>query len=144
MALEPCHSATLAPFAPLSQQLQEDDGTFNITACPRALPRALASYTETYSKAAGTRTHWGMRRDVRMGRSVGELFYTACGTLIFRVTSKGLMSDEPVFVAEDYIMLDAGGRSITTRQCCCVAATGARAEQVLGGLYLGPTPPECG
>ena len=119
-------------------QIQETATTLSITARPLAIP--LSRYVEPFSKAGG-QTHWGMRRDVRLGRSMGELFYTTCGTLIFRVYARGLLFDEPIFVSEDYIRLEDGGRAIMTRQCCMHAPSGRTAEQKLAGTYHGPEPP---
>lgn len=38
----------------------------------------------------GSITGWNMCRDVRVGRSTGQLYYTACGTLIFRCVYVGV------------------------------------------------------
>ena len=71
-----------------------------LTAKPRSIPLGpLSRYVETYSKDFTT-TYWNMRRDIRMGRSTGQMYFTACGTLIFRVHAKGLWGDEVEFVME--------------------------------------------
>lgn len=126
------------------RQLQEDAETFTLTARPRALPRAVALYNEPFSKAPGAQTQWVGRRDLRMGRMAGQIFYTACGTLVFRLYYRGVFSDSPAYVAEDYMTLAPGGRGLITRQCCFIPATGARAEHVLFGAYGGAAPPEGG
>ncbi len=38
----------------------------------------------------GKTTSWRMRRDLKAGRTFGEMYYTADGTLIWRVQAKGL------------------------------------------------------
>lgn len=102
----------------------------------------MALYAEAFSKAPGALTQWVGRRDLRMGRTAGQIFYTACGTLVFRLYYKGVFSDAPAFIAEDYMSLQPGGRGIVTRQCGFAPASGGRAEQVLYGDYEGAAPLE--
>jgi hypothetical protein len=80
--------------------------------------------------------------NTQMGRSVGQLFYTACGTLIFRVYAKGLWGDAVEWVCEEYSRLeDDEGNTIISRQCCKHMASGKTATQYLVGDWAGDTPP---
>jgi hypothetical protein len=108
-----------------------------MTARPRAIP---IRYVETFAKD-GSATHFAMRRDIRMGRSTAQLYFTACGTLIFRVTVFGLFSSQPDYVCEDYLRLEEGGRAVVTRQCCTQVATGRTAVQVQVAEWMGLEPP---
>jgi hypothetical protein len=50
-----------------------------MTAKPRSIPLGpLSRYVETFRKD-GAPTTWNMRRDIKMGRSTGQMFFTACG-----------------------------------------------------------------
>lgn len=76
-----------------------------------------------------------------MGRSSGQIFFTACGTLIFRVYAKGVWSNEPEYVTEEYNRLEDEGNTIVARQCCKHYATGKTATQYLVGDWQGYDPP---
>jgi hypothetical protein len=111
--------------------------------CARALALPIgpfARYVEPFAKDGSTAT-WPARRDVRVGRSYGQLYYTSCGTLVFRVTARGLFGGAPEYVVEDYSTLSPCGREITTRQVCVHLPSGRVAEQYLAGTYVGPDAP---
>ena len=64
--------------------LQDSPTAVVLTAKPRSIPLGpLSRYVETFAKD-GSPTSWNLRRDVRFGRSEGQVFFTACGALIFR------------------------------------------------------------
>lgn len=82
-----------------------------------------------------------LRRDTRVGRSSGQVFFTECGTLILRVCCKGLFCDEPDTVFEDYITLSEDGSTIFTRQACYHHPTQRMTQQLLVGDRIGDVPP---
>jgi hypothetical protein len=82
-----------------------------------------------------------MRRDIRVGRSSGQMYFTACGTLIFRVYARPLWGGEPEYVMEEYSRLEDEGNVIVSRQCCKHYASGRAAVQFLVGDWLGEEPP---
>jgi hypothetical protein len=132
---------TIPPWTTLPPQLDDGPSCLTITAKPRAIPAGpLSRYVETFPKdgSAGT---WAMRRDVRIGRSTGQVFFTSCGTLIFRVYYRPLWGEEPEFVCEEYSRLEDGGRVIVSRQACADLSSGASAVQWLVGRYAGERPP---
>jgi len=111
-----------------------------MTAKPGSIPLGpLSRYVEPFAKDGST-THWAMRRDIKMGRTSGQLYFTACGTLIFRVFVKGLFSNVE-YVCEDYSTLEEGGKVIASRQTCVHLATGRTAEQFQIGRWMGLVPP---
>ncbi|KAI8463214.1 MAG: hypothetical protein J3K34DRAFT_475418 [Monoraphidium minutum] len=121
--------------------LQDGPHQLTMTAKPRSIPLGpLSRYVETFAKDGGE-THWNMRRDIKVGRSSGRMYFTTCGTLIFRVYTYGLFSSEPELVNEEYSRLARGGKEIITLQRCLHYASGRTADQVLIGNYVGPTPP---
>jgi hypothetical protein len=112
-----------------------------MTAKPRSLPLGpWARYSETFAKDGST-TAWSLRRDIKVGRSTGQMYFTACGTLIFRVFGRGVFSSEPEWVCEEYSRLEDGGRRIVSLQRCKHFPSGRAAEQYLVGSYHGPEPP---
>lgn len=121
--------------------LQDGPCALTMTAKPRSIPLGpLSRYVETFSKDGST-TAWTMRRDVKIGRSTGQMYFTECGTLIFRVYAKGMWSNEPEYVCEEYSHLEDNGTTIVSRQCCKHFATGKVAEQHLVGTWAGAIPP---
>ena len=117
------HTTTHTKRAP---QLNDKPTSLVLTAKPRSIPLGpLSRYVETYSKDFTT-TYWNMRRDIRMGRSTGQMYFTACGTLIFRVHAKGLWGDEVEFVME--VRRPPGGGGV---------GGGARAGAPEGGWHPG-------
>jgi hypothetical protein len=112
-----------------------------MTAKPAAIPLGpLSRYVETFSKD-GTPTSWALRRDIKMGRSTGQMYFTACGTLIFRVFTRGVFGGDPDTICEEYSRLEDGGRRIISLQRCLHIPTGRTAEQWLVGTWAGATPP---
>ena len=121
-------------------QFKETNATLSLTAKPRSVPLGpLSRYHESFAKD-GSVTYMTLRRDQRIGRSSGQMFFTACGTLILRVHGRGFFCDEPDMVCEDYITLSDDGRTIFTRQKCYLFATKRAAEQVLVGRRTGDEP----
>jgi hypothetical protein len=80
-------------------------------------------------------------RCLQVGRSSGQLFFTACGTLIFRVYAKGMWGDASEYVCEEYSRLEDEGNTIISRQCCKHMASGKTATQYLIGEWAGDSPP---
>jgi hypothetical protein len=70
-----------------------------------------------------------MRRDLRLGSTSGQIYATACGQLIMRITTKPLFGRMPDFVMEEYCSLEEGGQIIVDRQCCLEPRTGNRCQQ---------------
>ena len=119
-------------------QFKETNATFGLTAKPRSVPLGpLSRYHETFAKNGST-TYMTLRRDMRVGRASGQMYFTACGTLILRVFSRGFFRDEPDLVFEDYITLSDDAKTIYSRQKCYVFATKRRAEQLLVGTRTEP------
>jgi len=48
------------------------------------MPPGLKGYSEFYTKQGPEESSWGMRRDLRPGRSFGCMYFTADGMLILR------------------------------------------------------------
>ena len=65
--------------------LQDSGDELTLSARPRSMAALgpLGRHVEVFRKD-GAASVWAARRDVRVGRSVGQLFFTACGTLILR------------------------------------------------------------
>jgi len=82
-----------------------------------------------------------MRRDIRVGRSSGQMYFTACGTLIFRVYAKSLWGGDPEYVMEEYSRLEDEGNTIVSRQCCTHLGSGRVAVQYLVGDWMAEPPP---
>ena len=113
----------------------------SMTAKPRLIPFGPWSrYVETFAKD-GSVTPITLRRDTRVGRSSGQVFFTACGTLILRVSCRGLFCDEPDAVFEDYLTLSENGSSIVTRQTCYHYPGRRMTQQLLVGDRIGDVPP---
>lgn len=69
-------------------QIEETPTTLTMTVKPKFLPPGLgvSRYTEHYQKD-GSLTDWRLRRDLRVGKSYGNLYFTADGTLIYRLVA---------------------------------------------------------
>ena len=122
-------------------QIQESPKTLSITAKPRSIPLGpLSRYVETFNKD-GAPSGWKLRRDLSLsGRSAGECFFTADGTLIFRVFARSAWGGEDDFVTEDYVRLEDEGNVCITRQTIRMA-DGRSASQFIVGNYAGTKPP---
>ncbi|KAI8468804.1 MAG: hypothetical protein J3K34DRAFT_425963 [Monoraphidium minutum] len=121
--------------------LHDTPGQMTMTAKPKSIPLGpLSRYVETFNKD-GSQTYWSMRRDIKVGRSVGQMYFTACGTLVFRVYAKGLWGDAAEYVTEEYSRLEDEGNTIISRQCCKHLASGRTAVQYLVGDWKGADPP---
>jgi hypothetical protein len=59
--------------------------SWSLVVKPDSIPLGpLSRYAESFNKD-GSETTWKLRRDLSVaGRSYGQMFYTACGTLILR------------------------------------------------------------
>lgn len=84
----------------------------------------------------GSETWWLKRRDLVPGRTFGNVYATADGTIILRLYGRGLMSSTVDHVSEDYISLDKHpryGEVVNVRMAFMNYKTGARAEQFTVG-----------
>jgi hypothetical protein len=112
---------------------------------PSFLPKGLpAAYTETYSKVPGSTTTWNMRRDLALGHTRGQLYFTSCGVLVQRVTFYPLIGKTPTFTVEDYIMLTDGGATVVCREAGRDLKTGRSAMQFQVGMREGMQPAAAG
>ena len=68
------------------------------------------------------------------------MYFTACGTLIFRVYAKGLWGDTAEYVTEEYSRLEDEGNVIVSRQMCKHLASGKTARQYLIGNWMQDPP----
>ena len=75
------------------------------------------------------------------GRSVGQMYFTACGTLVFRVYAKSMWGGAADFVTEEYMRLEDQGNVIVSRQMCKHLASGKMARQYLIGNWMKKPPP---
>ena len=112
----------------------ETDKELHMCARPRVLAiPGLVTYDEHFSKKPGETTTWLMRRDVKPGRSYGQVYYTTTGVMVMRVMVKGLFSQRVEWITEEYMVLEEGGKCIVARQCGLCCRTGKRAVQYLVG-----------
>eukprot|EP00878_Enallax_costatus_P036011 GHUV01040284.1.p2 GENE.GHUV01040284.1~~GHUV01040284.1.p2 ORF type:complete len:147 (+),score=33.50 GHUV01040284.1:337-777(+) len=105
------------------------------------IPSAITKYTETYNKDQ-TPSSWNMRRDIRVGKTVGQMFMTTDGILILRVCAYGMFSNKIEWVNEDYIRLEDNGETIVTRQICKVMADNSVQSQYMVARKAGTAPPK--
>lgn len=111
--------------------IEEDAGLLKVIGQPGFIPKGIPSvHTEPYDKTHATKISWWPRRDVALGKAVGEVFFTADGGLILRSHTYPLLSKQPDFVVEDYLSLEDGGNVVVDRMCCFCTRTGRRAEQL--------------
>ncbi|WIA30241.1 hypothetical protein OEZ86_000332 [Tetradesmus obliquus] len=111
--------------------LKEVNNQLLLSAQPKFLPPGLpAAYTEVFEKNSQAGGSWNMRRDMRLGSTVGKIYMTECGMLILRSECKPAFGRKVDIILEDYLTLEEGGTVIVDRMCCLEVATGRRIEQV--------------
>lgn len=89
-------------------------------------------YRETYPKDSKQCT-WMLRRDLRAGRSSGQVFFTNDGQVVVRIYSKSFHSDHIDQIVEEYYQLANEGQRLVCTQYGYDVATNKSAEQVLVG-----------
>jgi hypothetical protein len=89
----------------------------------------LPPSTETYDKSNATCPHWNLRRDLRLGSTYGQIYFTACGMLILRARARPVFGSGYDYVTEEYIRLEQGGTVLVDRMCCMEVKTGNTATQ---------------
>ncbi|KAF6263068.1 hypothetical protein COO60DRAFT_1699000 [Scenedesmus sp. NREL 46B-D3] len=104
-----------------------------------AIP-GIVNYTEYYNKDQSP-SSWTLRRDIRIGKTMGQMYMTTDGVLIFRVFTMGMFSKAIEWVGEDYTRLEDNGETIVTRQLCKIHADNSVGTQFLVGRKLGTQPP---
>ncbi|KAF6265361.1 RNA dependent RNA polymerase-domain-containing protein [Scenedesmus sp. NREL 46B-D3] len=110
--------------------LKEVNGQLLLAAQPKFLPPGLpAAYTEVFEKNKAEGGSWNMRRDMRLGSTVGKIYMTDSGTLILRSETKPAFGRKVDLILEDYLTLEEGGQVIVDRMCCLEVATGRRVTQ---------------
>lgn len=121
--------------------LREEGNQMLLHATPTllAIP-GIVNYTEYYNKDQSPAS-WTLRRDIKVGKTTGQMFMTEDGLLILRVFTSGMFSKTIEWVGEDYIRLEDGGATIVTRQLCKMHTNGSVGTQFLIGRKVGPTPP---
>eukprot|EP00878_Enallax_costatus_P000460 GHUV01000552.1.p1 GENE.GHUV01000552.1~~GHUV01000552.1.p1 ORF type:complete len:402 (+),score=80.93 GHUV01000552.1:142-1347(+) len=105
-----------------------------------AIPGVM-NYTEYFNKDH-TPASWTLRRDIRVGKTVGQMFMTTDGLLILRVFTYGIFSRAVEWIGEDYIRLEDNGETIVTRQMCKIMADNSIGNQFLIGRKCGKSPPK--
>lgn len=100
----------------------------------------IVNYTEYYNKDNSTAS-WTLRRDIKIGKTVGQMFMTTEGLLIFRVFTYGMFSKAIEWIGEDYIRLEDNGETIVTRQLCKMMHANTVESQFLIGRKIGLAPP---
>jgi hypothetical protein len=80
----PHPAAAAAAAAALSQQLREVGDQLLLHAQPTllAIP-GIVNYTEYYNKDQSP-SNWTLRRDIKIGKTMGQMYMTTDGVLIFR------------------------------------------------------------
>eukprot|EP00878_Enallax_costatus_P019118 GHUV01020158.1.p2 GENE.GHUV01020158.1~~GHUV01020158.1.p2 ORF type:complete len:116 (+),score=27.41 GHUV01020158.1:472-819(+) len=104
------------------------------------IPSAITNYTEYYNLDQ-TPSNWCLRRDLRVGKTIGQMFMTTSGILILRLCASGMFSSKMEWATEDYIRLEDNGETIVDRQVCKLMANGSVASQYLIGRKAGTAPP---
>ncbi|KAF8062064.1 hypothetical protein HT031_004324 [Scenedesmus sp. PABB004] len=104
-----------------------------------AIP-GIVNYTEYYNKDQSPES-WTLRRDIKVGKTTGQMFMTTDGLLIFRVFTSGVFSKAIEWIGEDYIRLEDGGETIVTRQLCKLFSDNSTCSQFLIGRKIGDAPP---
>lgn len=107
-----------------------------------AIP-GIVNYTEYYNKDQSP-SHWTLRRDIKIGKTMGQMFMTTDGVLIFRVFTMGMFSKTIEWVGEDYTRLEDNGETIVTRQLCKMHHDDSVGTQFLVGRKIGTQPPRRG
>jgi hypothetical protein len=101
----------------------------------------VVNYTEYFNKDNSTAS-WALRRDIKFGKTVGQMFMTTEGLLILRVFTYGMFSRAVEWIGEDYIRLEDSGETIVTRQMCKIMADNSVGSQFLIGRRIGVSPPK--
>lgn len=118
-------------------RLVDTPEVFGVSLKVKAAGAMPIKYRESFTKDSLPIT-WMMRRDIRTGRTTGQLFYTQDGRVVVRVYSKGLYSDEIDQIVEEYYILEDGGSRIRCLQYGLDPLTGKTAEQVLVAEKMDP------
>eukprot|EP00879_Flechtneria_rotunda_P014046 GHRR01014674.1.p1 GENE.GHRR01014674.1~~GHRR01014674.1.p1 ORF type:complete len:125 (+),score=16.62 GHRR01014674.1:2-376(+) len=120
--------------------MQETDKNFVMTVKPKFVPPGFPRYVETYDKTNETEPSWALRRDLKTGRSYGRIYMTADGTMIFRLWTRPLFSNDVDLIYEEYMRLEEDGQVLVGRQCALEVKTGTKAIQFLVGRRLDKPP----
>jgi len=119
-----------------------DKKQLEMSATPSFLPRIpglpMDAYCE-YFNMDGSDSHWNMRRDLRLGKHIGQLYMTTDDILIMRVYALGMFSNKVEWIAEDYIRLEDDGKTIVVRLTCRSPVNGKFDHFYIVGCYQGLT-----
>jgi len=108
---------------------------------PSFLVAMGADYCEPFP-LDGSKASWYQRRDLVVGKHIGQIFMTTDDILILRVYALGLISKKPDWVSEDYIHIEPDGKTIVVRPTCRDPKKPSRESwQYLVGEYQGPHRP---
>eukprot|EP00882_Tetradesmus_deserticola_P002483 GHRQ01002644.1.p1 GENE.GHRQ01002644.1~~GHRQ01002644.1.p1 ORF type:complete len:401 (+),score=159.82 GHRQ01002644.1:1044-2246(+) len=118
----------------------ENDKELTMMVKPRFVPPGFPRYQECYDKTQVEEKTWALRRDLKTGRSYGRIFAAADGTIIFRVWTRGMFSNEVDVIVEEYLRFEEEGQVLVARQCCLDVKSGKRAVQYLVGRHWDEAP----